>query len=104
MDKGELVTDDLVFGIIEERIKEDDCRNGFLLDGMPRTLAQAKMLDALLAKRGERVSNVLCLDVPDEVLEARYESLVRVAPSLPCTFASPLSPHTHVAAFLTVSS
>eukprot|EP00035_Acanthoeca_spectabilis_P023638 m.450277 g.450277 ORF g.450277 m.450277 type:complete len:289 (+) comp19957_c0_seq1:202-1068(+) len=71
MDKGELVTDEIVFGIVEERIQASDCTNGFILDGMPRTLAQAQMLDALLARRGERVSNVLCLDVPDSVLEDR---------------------------------
>lgn len=71
MDKGELVTDEIVFGIVEERIQASDCTNGFILDGMPRTLAQAQMLDALLARRGERVSNVLCLDVPDSVLENR---------------------------------
>jgi adenylate kinase len=71
MDSGALVTDEIVFGIIEERIQADDCQNGFILDGMPRTLKQAEMLDALLISKGERVSNVLCLDVPDDVLEAR---------------------------------
>lgn len=71
MEAGELVTDEIVFGIIEDRIKSDDCKLGFILDGMPRTVPQAKMLDELLGKAGERVTNVLELDVPDAVLEER---------------------------------
>lgn len=71
MNSGGLVTDEIVFGIIKDRIAEPDCAMGFILDGMPRTLKQAEMLDELLASQGERVSNVLELDVPDEVLEAR---------------------------------
>lgn len=71
MDSGALVTDEIVFGIIEERIKEDDCKLGFILDGMPRTVKQAEMLDELLKKSGERVSNVVSLEVPDSVLEER---------------------------------
>mmetsp|Transcript_1 Transcript_1/g.1 ORF Transcript_1/g.1 Transcript_1/m.1 type:complete len:317 (+) Transcript_1:39-989(+) len=71
MDSGGLVTDEIVFGIIKDRIAEDDCKNGFILDGMPRTLKQAQMLDAILADGGERVSNVLELNLPDDVIEAR---------------------------------
>lgn len=62
---------EIVFGIIKERIAHDDCKLGFILDGMPRTLAQAEMLDALLREDGERVTNVIEFDVPDQILEDR---------------------------------
>lgn len=71
MAAGGLVTDEIVFGIIRDRIQEPDCAMGFILDGMPRTLKQAEMLDELLAKSGERVSDVIELNVPDQVLEDR---------------------------------
>ena len=71
MDSGALVTDEIVVGIIADRIKEDDCARGFILDGFPRTVEQAKMLDAELAKTGEEVSRVLELSVPDAVLTER---------------------------------
>ena len=61
----------LVVSVIEERIKEPDCKGGFILDGFPRTVAQATMLDAALATAGDRVSTVLALEVPDAVLTER---------------------------------
>ena len=48
MDKGELVPDDITIGIVEERLKKDDCKNGFMLDGFPRTIAQAEALDKIV--------------------------------------------------------
>ena len=71
MDSGALVTDEIVVGIIADRIKEKDCVDGFILDGFPRTLAQSKMLDKELAKTGEAVSRVIELSVPDAVLTER---------------------------------
>lgn len=71
MDSGGLVGDDIVMGIIKDRIAEADCSNGFILDGMPRTVKQAEMLDELLAKSDEKVTSVIELNVPDEVLEER---------------------------------
>jgi len=71
MDAGGLVSDDIVVGIIRDRIKEDDCKLGFILDGFPRTLAQAKSLDTMLAEEGACVTKVVELDVPDKVLEER---------------------------------
>lgn len=71
MASGGLVSDDIVVGIIADRIQEPDCANGFILDGFPRTLAQAKALDAMLAKRGEAVNTVMAFEVPDSVLEER---------------------------------
>lgn len=71
MDSGGLVTDDIVVGIIRDRISEKDCERGFILDGFPRTIEQAKKLDEMLAKRGEKVDVVISLEVPDALLEER---------------------------------
>ncbi|KAJ8598409.1 hypothetical protein CTAYLR_003033 [Chrysophaeum taylorii] len=71
MKTGGLVSDEIVVGIIRERIAREDCKMGFLLDGFPRTIAQAKQLDAMLAEGDEAVSLVIALRVPDEILEAR---------------------------------
>lgn len=71
MKAGGLVSDDIVIGIIRDRIKEEDCQFGFILDGFPRTLVQAKELDRMLAEEGARVTKVVELQVPDEVLEER---------------------------------
>lgn len=67
IDKGQLVPDEVVNEIVRARIAEDDCKNGFILDGYPRTLAQAQALD----KMGSDIDKVLCLHVPDEVILAR---------------------------------
>lgn len=71
MESGKLVTDDIVIGIIRDRTAEPDCGAGFILDGFPRTIAQAKALDELLLTTGERVNLILAFDVPEEVLEER---------------------------------
>ena len=71
MKAGGLVSDDIVVGIIRDRIQQDDCKLGFILDGFPRTLAQSKALDAMLAKEGATVTKVIELQVPDQVLEER---------------------------------
>ncbi|KAJ1444220.1 adenylate kinase-domain-containing protein [Pelagophyceae sp. CCMP2097] len=71
MKRGELVSDALVIGIIEERIRAADCAKGFILDGFPRTEAQARALDALLSETGEAVSMVVALIVDDALLEER---------------------------------
>jgi adenylate kinase len=71
MAAGGLVSDDIVVGIIRDRIKEEDCKFGFILDGFPRTIVQAKALDAMLADEGASVTKVIELEVPDGVLEER---------------------------------
>jgi adenylate kinase len=73
MDAGGLVSDDIVVGIIRDRIAQMDCGWGFILDGFPRTVEQANQLDEMLASNngGEKVNSVISLEVPDSVLEAR---------------------------------
>jgi len=71
MKAGGLVSDAIVVGIIRDRIAEEDCKFGFILDGFPRTSAQALALDEMLAKEGARVTRVVELQVPDGVLEER---------------------------------
>jgi adenylate kinase len=71
MARGELVTDDIVIGLIEDRLPELDGTGGAIFDGFPRTLAQAQALDALLARLGRRIDLVIRLKVDDEALKAR---------------------------------
>jgi len=71
MDKGELVSDDLVVGIIDEAIKKPSCQKGFILDGFPRTVVQAQKLDEMLEKKGTKIDKVLNFDIDDSILEER---------------------------------
>lgn len=68
MKAGNLVTDDLIMGIMEERLQQPDCKQGYLLDGFPRTLPQAEALKALFEKLGEKLDCALELDIPREVI------------------------------------
>ena len=67
MEKGALVPDDVVIGIIKERLVQDDCKGGFILDGFPRTVPQAEALDAM----GVAIDRVVEISVPDEAIEKR---------------------------------
>ncbi|ABJ77061.1 MULTISPECIES: adenylate kinase [Leptospira] len=71
MDAGDLVPDSVVIGIIKDRIREADCKNGFLLDGFPRTVEQADALDALLKNEGKSIDKAINLEVPDGELLKR---------------------------------
>lgn len=67
MDAGDLVSDDIVIGILKDRIKEPDAQNGFILDGFPRTVPQAEALDAM----GVKIDKVIEIHVPDEKIQQR---------------------------------
>jgi adenylate kinase len=71
MASGALVSDDIVIGLIMDKLRNRGDAKGFILDGFPRNVAQAKALDSMLAANGERVTRVIELDVPDAVLEER---------------------------------
>ena len=71
MDQGLLVPDSLIIGMMAERLREPDCREGYILDGFPRTVAQAVALDELLAQDDSRIDRVLVLRVPDEKIVHR---------------------------------
>lgn len=67
VESGRLVPDDLTIGVVRERLDADDCKHGFLIDGFPRTMKQAKALDDFLEERGHRLDAALVIDVPEEV-------------------------------------
>lgn len=71
MDKGELVPDDVMVGVIQERLKQDDAARGFILDGFPRTVPQAEALDLTLSQLGRSLDRAVSLVVPDEELIKR---------------------------------
>ena len=66
MDKGELVPDELTVRILLDRVAQEDCKNGYVLDGFPRTIPQAEVLDAELTKLGDAIDYAINVDVPDE--------------------------------------
>lgn len=77
METGGLVSDDIVIGIVSDRIDEPDCKNGFILDGFPRTVAQAEALDKMLAEKSLKLDAVVELVVDEGALLARMENRVK---------------------------
>ena len=75
MDRGDLVPDEVVIGILKDRIAQDDAKNGFILDGFPRTVAQAEALDAM----GVQIDKVIEIAVPDEKIISRLSNVTLVA-------------------------
>ena len=67
MDAGKLVPDDVIIGLVDERIAQDDCKNGFILDGMPRTIVQAEALE----KAGIEFDNIISLEISDDEIMSR---------------------------------
>ena len=74
MDRGDLVSDEIILGMIAERMDSPDCANGVILDGFPRTVAQAKGLDAMLEERGLALKHVIEISVDEGALFARIEN------------------------------
>lgn len=81
MDAGKLVGDDVVAGIVAEAIQGPDCAKGFILDGFPRTVNQAKILDSLLAAKGQSIDRVVNLYIDDELLIKRVTGRLIHPPS-----------------------
>lgn len=71
MDEGKLVSDAIIVGIIKDRLAQEDCKKGFILDGFPRTIAQAEALEKLMNEMGIKLDKVISLNVPDELIVGR---------------------------------
>jgi len=71
MTQGKLVPDEIVIGIVKERLKQKDCEKGFILDGFPRTLAQAEALDRIMGEMGKKIDAVINVNVPEEEVVRR---------------------------------
>jgi adenylate kinase len=80
MEAGDLVSDDVMLGVVLERLNEDDTRDGFILDGFPRTLPQADALEQKLDELGRRITAVLLIEAPDEELIKRISGR-RICPN-----------------------
>lgn len=85
MDQGALVPDEVTIGIVKGRLSKDDCKKGFLLDGFPRTIAQAESLDEILNELNEEIDYVVNVDVPEEKLVERLTGR-RVCPTCGTTY------------------
>lgn len=91
MDKGQLVPDELTIKLVEDRLEEEDTKNGYLLDGFPRTENQAKVLGSLLEGKGEALDVALHIDVPATVIKSRMLGR-RVCPSCGATYHIAFNP------------
>ena len=76
MDKGKLVPDEIVAGMVKSRLKEPDCENGFILDGFPRTINQAELLAEALQEIGKKLDSVIYFDISDDILIKRLTARV----------------------------
>ena len=74
MNKGELVPDSLIMNMIKKRLNTDDCNNGYILDGFPRTIPQAKGLDKLLKGMNQKIDHVIVMNVPDNLIIERLSN------------------------------
>src|SRR5690625_3840107 len=74
MDKGDLVPDEVTVGIVKDRLKQEDCKDGFLLDGFPRTIAQAEALKETLEDQEDKIDFAIHVDVPKEILIYIHEA------------------------------
>ncbi|MEE1377287.1 MAG: adenylate kinase [Oribacterium sp.] len=85
IDKGELVPDEVTIGMLLDRIAQDDCKNGYVLDGFPRTIPQAESLTEALKSQGDQIDFALNIDVPDEAIIERMSGR-RACPKCGATY------------------
>ena len=85
IDKGELVPDEVTIGMLLDRIAQDDCKNGYVLDGFPRTIPQAESLTEALKSQGDRIDFALNIEVPDEAIIKRMSGR-RACPKCGATY------------------
>lgn len=91
MDNGQLVPDEVTINMVKERLKEDDCRSGYLLDGFPRTVSQAEALESFLQERNESLNTALLIDVPSDFILGRMTGR-RVCPSCGASYHIKFNP------------
>ena len=91
MDNGQLVPDEVTINMVKDRLQEDDCKNGYLLDGFPRTVAQAEALDAFLKGRNENLDTALCIEVPSDFILERMTGR-RVCPACGASYHIKFNP------------
>lgn len=91
IDNGQLVPDEVTIGIVKDRLSMDDCENGFLLDGFPRTAMQADALDSFLNDNGQKINTALLIDVPKEFILERMTGR-RVCPSCGASYHIKFNP------------
>jgi len=91
MDEGKLVPDSTIIGIIRDRLQQEDCKNGFILDGFPRTLPQAEALEELMNEMGIKLDKVISFNVPDEQIVKRIAGR-RVCPKCGASFHVEFNP------------
>lgn len=91
MDEGKLVPDSTIIGIIKDRLSQEDCKKGFILDGFPRTIAQAEALEELMKEMGIKLDKVISLNVPDELIVGRVTGR-KVCPACGASFHVEFNP------------
>lgn len=93
MDNGQLVPDQVTIDMVKDRLQQDDCNTGYLLDGFPRTVAQAEALNSFLVERGEQLDTALLIKVPNEFILERMTGR-RVCPSCGASYHIKFNPPT----------
>lgn len=91
MDEGKLVPDSTIIGVIKDRLSQADCKKGFILDGFPRTIAQAEALEELMKEMGIKLDKVISLNVPDELIVGRVTGR-KVCPACGASFHVEFNP------------
>lgn len=94
MDNGQLVPDEVTINMVKDRLQQDDCKNGYLLDGFPRTVHQADALDSFLNERNESIDTALLIEVPKEFILERMTGR-RVCPSCGASYHIKFNPPTN---------